>query len=665
MKKDLLIIAFTLLAAGGIVAQQSIGLQNGISDRQNPHVKVLPVKKQQGEKLIRPTDMPVSLRADGSETLMFTIGDLTYSVTDEANQEATITGCTVTATAVTIPATVTYNGVEYSVTGVAEFVFIYCPALTAIDVVPENARYSSQDGVLFNKDKTVLIQYPRAKAGSNYTIPNSVDSIGSRAFQLCSTLTQITIPENVTKIGEWVFAGSALTQATVPGSVTSIGIGAFQECSELTEVTLNCPNIGAQMFALDSKLTTVNLQDNVTSIGNFAFYSCSGIQGITIPSSVNSIGNSAFYYCSALAEITFPENLASIGNYAFEGCHALTQVTIPNNVTHIGEGAFYACAMLETVTVGNGVSYMGLNAFAYCAALTEVNLSCPNIGQQAFSFCEKLATVNLLDGVENIGSYAFAYCPFTTISIPNSVTNIGYGAFCECSALAQMTIGNGVEKIAQMAFFNTALLNDASNWTDNVLYIDNYLIAANPEINGSYTITDGTRLIADGAFQNCSELTEITIPASVIGIGESAFAGCSNLAVLNVQATTPPVITNNTFNGVSKDIQLNVPDESMDAYMADPNWQILFQIIDGRITGTCGDNLTWELVIETGTLTISGTGSMFDFESDNLPGWNPYSAYISSVSLPEGIENIGSIAFYQCSALTQIKFPNSISRIGD
>lgn len=356
--------------------------------------------------------------------------------------------------------------------------------------------------------------------------------------------------------------------------------------------------------------------------------------------------------------------MASIGNYAFEGCHALTQVTIPNNVTHIGEGAFYACAMLETVTVGNGVSYMGLNAFGYCAALTEVNLSCPTIGQQAFFFCEKLAAVNLLNGVESIGSYAFAYCPFTTISIPNSVTNIGYGAFCECSALAQMTIGNGVEKIAQMAFFNTALLNDASNWTDNVLYIDNYLIAANPEINGSYTITDGTRLIADGAFQNCSELTEITIPASVTGIGESAFAACSNLVVLNVQATTPPVITNNTFNGVSKDIQLNVPAGSMDAYMTDPNWQILFQIIDGRITGTCGNDLTWELVIGTGTLTISGTGSMFDFEI-NLPGWNPYSAYISTVSLPEGIENIGNLAFYQCSALTQINFPNSISRIGD
>ena len=665
MKRNLFIIALTLLAAGNTWAQHTISLQNEVSDRQIPKAKTLLEKTPQREKLVRPGDMPLSLRADGAEALVFTSGDLTYSVTDEANLEVTITGCTVTATAVTIPATVTYNGVEYSVTGIAELVFPNCSALTAIEVAPENAHYSSQDGVLFNKNQTVLVQYPRAKTGNTYAIPNSVDSIGNRAFQLCSTLTQITIPENVTKIGEWAFAGSALTQATVPGSVTSIGIGAFQECSELTEVTLNCPNLGEQMFALDSKLTTVNLQDNVTSIGNFAFYSCSGIQEITIPNSVNSIGNSAFYYCSALAEITFPENLASIGNYAFEGCHALTQITIPNNVTHIGEGAFYACAMLETVTIGNGVTYMGFNAFAYCAALTEVNLSCPTIGQQAFAACEKLTTVNLLDGVENIGSYAFAYCPFTTVSIPNSVTNIGYGAFYECTTLAQVTIGNGVETIAQMAFFNTALLNDASNWTDNVLYINNYLIAANTDISGNYTVADGTRLIADGAFQNCSGLTEITIPASVIGIGESAFAGCSNLAVLNVQATTPPVITNNTFNGVSKEIQLNVPNESMNAYMADPNWQILFQIIDGRITGTCGDKLTWELVIETGTLTISGTGSMFDFESDNLPGWNPYSAYISSVSLPEGIENIGSIAFNQCSALTQINFPNNITRIGD
>ena len=316
-------------------------------------------------------------------------------------------------------------------------------------------------------------------------------------------------------------------------------------------------------------------------------------------------------------------SVTSIGDGAFYWCTALTQIIIPENITSIGDIAFSGCSALTGINIPNNVVNIGIQAFNQCSSLTH-------------------------------------------ITIPNGVKKIGYTAFAHCTALEQVNIGNGVEYIGCMAFYNTALYNNKNNWANNVLYINNYLIQANTGISGDYTITDGTRVIADEAFMDCVELTGVTIPASVIGIGESSFAGCCNLVVLNVEAVIPPAIASNTFNGVHKDIQLNIPAGSEDLYKTDPNWQILFQIMDGKITGTCGDNLTWELIIETGTLTISGTGSMYDYGYDNPPTWSSlYSGYILIAILTEGIENIGNYAFYNCSALTEITIPDGVTSIGD
>ncbi len=339
-------------------------------------------------------------------------------------------------------------------------------------------------------------------------------------------------------------------------------------------------------------------------------------------------------------------SMTSIGYAAFYGCFSLTQVTIPNSVTSIGESAFYWCTALTQIIIPENITSIEDAVFSGCSALTDINIpnNVTSIGIQAFNQCSSL----------------------THITIPNGVKKIGYAAFAHCTALEQVNIGDGVEYIGCMAFYNTALYNNENNWTSNVLYINDYLIQANTGISGDYTITDGTRVIADEAFMDCVELTGVTIPASVIGIGESSFAGCCNLVVLNVEAVIPPAIASNTFNGVHKNIQLNIPAGSEDLYKANPNWQILFQIMDGKITGTCGDNLTWELIIETGTLTISGTGSMYDYGYDNPPTWSSlYSGYVLIAILTEGIKNIGNYAFYNCSALTEITIPDDITSIGD
>ncbi|MBQ6863053.1 MAG: leucine-rich repeat protein, partial [Clostridia bacterium] len=145
----------------------------------------------------------------------------------------------------------------------------------------DNTAYCSEDGVLFNKSKTELIQYPVGNARTSYTIPDSVTSIGDVAFLYCTSLPSVTIPDSVTRIGGAAFRGcTSLTSVTIGNSVTSIGIGAFYNCTSLTSVTI---------------------PDSVTSIEWNAFSDCTKLTSVTIPDSVTSIVNGAFSNCPALA----------------------------------------------------------------------------------------------------------------------------------------------------------------------------------------------------------------------------------------------------------------------------------------------------------------------------------------------------------------------------
>ena len=220
-----------------------------------------------------------------------------------------------------------------SVTSIGDGIFSNCSSLTNITVDANNAKYSSDElGVLYNKDKTTLIQYPEGNTATRYEIPSSVINIGVGAFFHCNSLTSVTIPESVTSIGNSVFSGcSSLAMVTIPEGITSIGNSAFFGCNSLASVTIpmSVKSIDDSAFSYCRSLTSVIIPKGLTSIGWSAFSNCSSLTSVAIPPSVSSIGWFVFSYCSSLTSVTIPSSVTSIKDRAFSGCTNLKDVYYP------------------------------------------------------------------------------------------------------------------------------------------------------------------------------------------------------------------------------------------------------------------------------------------------------------------------------------------------
>lgn len=223
--------------------------------------------------------------------------------------------------------------VPNSVTHIGAGAFSLCTNLWAIIVETRNPAYCDVDGVLFDRGQTTLVAYPGGINGS-YAIPDSVTSIGDKAFVECTGLTSVTIPNGVTNIGDGAFAGcTSLASVTIPNSVISIVDGAFGNCTGLTNVTIGSGviSLGDYVFAGCTGLTSVAIPNSVTSIGGFAFQNCASLTSVTLPNSVTNIRFGTFQNCTALARITIPSSVTSIEDYAFWGCTSLTGLYFRGN----------------------------------------------------------------------------------------------------------------------------------------------------------------------------------------------------------------------------------------------------------------------------------------------------------------------------------------------
>lgn len=373
----------------------------------------------------------------------------------------------------------TYINIPSSVTFIGEDSFYYCKSLTSIDVNPNNNNYSSQDGVLYNKNKTTLIYYPMAKSDFEYTIPDGVETINSRAFYYCKNLNNIHIPDSVVEIGREAFSSSSLKSLEMPDSVINIGTEICDSCWGLTGVTLS---------------------ENLTYIPRAAFYDCPGLQNITIPNGVYMIGEEAFARTS-LINITIPQSVLWVAEGAFI---FFADGSIINGVEYNGlENIYYSGTEKQWNNINieeyndlfnSNVHYGNVSLYGKCGVSVswEINnkvLQISGNGRMAdyvypvwLSYDYNAVKVN--EGVSYIGEYAFderivengnSYNSFQmnhikAVSIPKTVKEIGYGAFSDCELLTDVYYAGTKAQweAIDISSFNSSLLNATIHYNSSM-----------------------------------------------------------------------------------------------------------------------------------------------------------------------------------------------------
>lgn len=258
---------------------------------------------------------------------------------------------------ISIPASV-------EIIGDCAFLNFSSESLKNITVANENKYFSSENGVLFNKNKTELLCYPCGKNETTYTVPNTVTKLAKVSFSGCK-LNKLNLPNNLKYIDESAFTETSLKTLSIPESVEYIGKYAFDLSGiETIHIPKGITTIEEGTFYRCMQLKSVSIDNHIKHIGDYAFSACYNLSDINISNNVTSIGKGAFQ-STIIQKIELPASLESIGEYAFNNCQNLQEVTIPNKEIKIENRAFYNCPKLNTVTIPAKVKEIGKNAFGY------------------------------------------------------------------------------------------------------------------------------------------------------------------------------------------------------------------------------------------------------------------------------------------------------------
>ena len=450
-------------------------------------------------------------------------------------------------------ASLTEVSIPETVSSIACDAFAHCSRLGAIYVDPNNPWYADSEGVLLDKSRTELLQFPGGRE-KRFTIHESISRIGPAAFMGCAGLTGISIPDTVTNIAGAAFSGcSGLTEVTIPQSVSKVEPHTFSDCTSLTNVLIpeGVTGIDWAAFSGCSELERIVIPESASYLGGAAFLGCRSLVQVNLPRRATTIGWQLFGHCTSLRSIEIPDAVTDIEPFAFTHCSSLTSINLPSGLTNIQAEAFRCCSSLASLAIPSGVSRIGDGALAGCSALKEIKVDPGNsrfrsedgvlfqtswweavlsqypagregaysvpeavgsgaypitsIGTRAFEGCVNLTSVTISHSVREIQSLAFTGCAgLTSLAIPGNVYQIGYSAFLGCTNLAHLTISEGLVAIEDDAFSGCVELTELR-------------------------LPESLLTLAGHAFEGCASLCEVAIPARIYSIGIHAFSGCSSL----------------------------------------------------------------------------------------------------------------------------------------
>ena len=492
-----------------------------------------------------------------------------------------------------------------------------------------------------DKYTDATISIPNTVKYSNITY--NVTVIGSHAFDGCSKVTTVNIPNNVKTIESYAFMDCGITSITIPSNVESISSGAFRGCSALVSATINSSKIteiSYLMFSNCSKLSSVNIPSSVTTIEESAFDGCSSLTSLTIPNKVESIGKRALYNCSSLTEIVFERETAptfgSSAIYYTNNCplYVKTAAAITSYKNVLTD---YASRIQIKPIVVNGIKYQLQEDGTYAVLANDYsgNVEIPNTIKY-----NGVTTV-----VGSIKDNAFKKCTnLTTVTIHQNITSIGSGAFVGCTSLTSINVDAQNENYCSI---------------DGVLYNKNIkkLICCPAGKTGTLSIPESVTAIDNNAVNGCASLTSVIIPNGVTLIGQYAFKGCSSLSSVIVPNSVE-TIGFEAFNGCSGLTSISLPFVGYERrYSYDfSSYGTVYHYPFGYIFGTNSySNSTM-------------TNQTYRIKSNGVPK-NQTTTYYLPASLREVVITdsyfIPQGAFYNCGCLTSITIPSTVSAIGD
>ena len=399
-------------------------------------------------------------------------------------------------------------------------------------------------------------------------IPNNVVKIGSYVFANTS-LTDLKLPEKLTYLGRCVLSGNTgVTEIVIPKTLATVGAewgnilagdGPFHE-SNVQKATLEkgITSIPRNLFHKNTTLTQVTIPDTVTKIEEFAFAECGNLESVSLPDNVNQIGEYAFAK-TGIKEISMPDSILEIGDYVFANTK-LTELKLPKNLTHLGrcvlsgntgvteivipktlitvgaewgnilagDGPFHE-SNVQKATLEKGITSIPRNLFHKNTTLTQVTIpdTVTKIEEFAFAECGNLESVSLSDNVNQIGEYVFAKTGIKEINIPDTVTIIRDHTFKNCTALKTINWSKSITDIQSYAFENC----DALTKLDIPNTVTNIGEGAFYECGGlsDIAVPNSVKTLGSRAFENCDDLAKVSISDSVTSMGEKAFYDCDAL----------------------------------------------------------------------------------------------------------------------------------------